>query len=108
MRPQHSVRRSDHWEVSFWLIFDATGSVRLTRGEPDVSRNERGMAMTVKLPFVLFKTPALRATMTIEAQEPVVPPIDLTAAAEALKQSLGLDFDIRMTQPEEKTDGDRR
>lgn len=85
--------------MSFWLIFDSTGGVRLTRGQPDLSRNERGMSMSVKLPFALFQTPTLRATMTIDAPQPVVPPIDLTAAAEALKASLGVDIDVRINDP---------
>jgi hypothetical protein len=97
---QFSINRGDHMDVSFWLVFDNTGGVRLTRGTPACDRNERGMAMQVKLPHALFKTPSLRATMTIEAPEPIVPPIDLTAAAEALKQTLGVDIDIQIRQPE--------
>jgi hypothetical protein len=99
MARQHSIRRQDAWEVGFWLIFDASGGVRLTRGEPDLARDERGMSLTVNVPHALFRTPTLRATMTIDAPEPVVPTIDLTAAAEALKLSLGFDFDIRIQEP---------
>jgi hypothetical protein len=100
-RQQHSVRREDHWNISFWLIFDNLGGVRLTRGEPQLDRFERAMAMVVNVPYALFKTPSLRASLTIAAPEPVIPPIDLTAAAEALKQSLGCDIDVRVVQPEE-------
>jgi hypothetical protein len=96
---RHSVKRPDHWEVGFWLIFDSDGGVRLTRGEPSLGRNERGMSMVVKVPHVLFKTPALRATIDIQAPEPNVPPIDLTAASEALKQTLGCDVEVRIIEP---------
>jgi hypothetical protein len=99
-RGQFSLNRAEHWDISFWLIFDSSGGVRITRGEPALSRNERGMAMIVKVPHSLFQTPALRATMTIEAPEPHVPPIDLTAAADALKRSLGCDVDVRIIEPE--------
>ena len=99
MGKQFSIRRADHWELSFWLIFDSSGGVRVTRGQPDLGRNERGMAMSVKLPFALFRVPSLQATMTIEAPEPIVPPIDLTAAAEALKSALGVDIDVRINDP---------
>jgi hypothetical protein len=99
-QPRNSYRSGDHWVVSFWLIFDRVGNVRLTRGEPRLDRDERGMAMTVSVPVALFQTPSLRATMTIEAPEPAVPPIDLTAAADALKQSLGCDVEIRIIEPE--------
>lgn len=95
----YSVNRGDHWDISCWLIFDSGGGVRLTRGQPDLSRNERGMKLEVKLPHALFKTPMLQASMVIEAQEPIVPPIDLSAAASALKMSLGCDVDIRIVEP---------
>lgn len=97
---RHSVRRNDHWEVGCWLIFESAGGVRLTRGEPSLDRNERAMAMTVKVPFALFRTPSLRASIDIQAPEPSVPPIDLTAAAEALKQTLGCDVEVRIVDPE--------
>lgn len=97
---RHSLKRADHWEIGFWLIFDVNGSVRLTRGEPDLGRSERGMQMAVKVPHALFKTPTLRASIDIQAPEPAVQPIDLTAAAEALKLSLGCDVDVRIIAPE--------
>ena len=96
MSKQFSLKRADHWECSLWLTFDSEGGVRSTRGQPVLGRNERAMSLTIKVPFALFSTPTLRATMTIEAPEPVAPPIDLTAAAEALKGALGFDFDVRM------------
>lgn len=95
---QFSVNRGGHWDISFWLAFNSEGGVRLTRGQPNLGRSERGMQMSVKVPHALFKTPSLRATMTIEAPEPIVPPIDLTAAAEALKQTLGCDIDIKIIE----------
>lgn len=101
-RGPFSLKRIEHWDIAFWLIFDSEGGVRLTRAEPNLNRNERGMSMTVKVPHALFKTPCLRATMEIQAPDPVVPPIDLTAAADALKQSLGCDVDVRIIQPEEQ------
>ena len=100
MASQHSFKRADQWELGFWLIFDNLGGVRITRGEPACARNERAMSMTVNVPHALFATPSLRATMTIEAPTPIIPPIDLTAAAEALKQSLGFDIDIQVNQIE--------
>jgi len=96
---RYSVDRGKHHEVAFWLIFDAWGGVRLTRGEPDLKRDERAMSMIVNVPHALFNAPALRASVTIEAPEPVVPPINVTAAAEALKQSLGFAFDVRIQEP---------
>jgi hypothetical protein len=99
MSKQYSVNRGHHFEIGFWLIFDNDGGVRMTRGQPSLDRNERGMQMSVNVPHALFKTPLLRASMTIEAPEVGIPPIDLTAAAEALKQSLGCDIDVRVIEP---------
>jgi len=97
----HSLKRADHWDISFWLVFSHDGGVRLTRGTPSLDRNERGMQLNVKLPHALFRTPSLRASLVIDAPEPVVPNIDLTAAAEALKASLGVDIDLKIVeQPE--------
>jgi hypothetical protein len=93
---KNSIRRGDYYEVGFWLVFDSTGGIRLTRGEPPLGRNERAMALTVNVPHTLFKTPSLRATINIEAPEPMVPPIDLTAAAAALKQAIGCDVDMQV------------
>ncbi len=100
MSKQFSARRADHWEVSFWLIFDSAGGVRSTRGEPQLGRAERAMSMTVKVPHSLFNVPSLRATIDIQSVEPSVPPIDLTAAADALKGALGVDIDLRVNVPE--------
>lgn len=84
---------------SLWLIFDADGNVRLTRGEPSIDRNERGLSLSVALPLALFSTPQLRASITVEdpAQQVV---IDTTAAAEAVKQAIGMDVDLRVVAPE--------
>jgi hypothetical protein len=100
---RHSAKRADHWEIGFWLIFDVNGGVRLTRGEPDLGRFERGMQMTIKIPHALFKTPTLRASIDIQSPEPAVQPIDLTAAAEALKLSIGCDVDVRIVSTEAET-----
>lgn len=101
MTRQYSIARNDHWEVGFWLIFSADGGVRLTRGMPDTGRSERAMQLTVKVPHALFNMPTLRATIDIQAPEPNVPPIDLTAASDALRSALGCDVDVRIVEPSE-------
>jgi hypothetical protein len=98
MSKQFSIRRTDHWDISFWLIFDNLGGVRLTRGQPALGRNERSMSMSVKLPYALFKTPTLSASLTIDAPEPMVPAIDITAASEALSKALGVDIDLQVRE----------
>lgn len=100
MGQKYSWDRGTFNEIGFWLIFDAWGAVRLTRGEPDLSANERGMKMTAKLPHALFNRPQLSGSITV--QEPVSEPmnIDLTAAATALKEALGVEIDLKVVPPE--------
>ena len=102
---RQTIERADHYEVGFWLIFDCNGNVRLTRGEPNLDRYERAMSVTTKVPFALFNVPQLRATINIDAQSAKVPPIDTTAAGEALKQAIGVDVDLvihpRVQEPAE-------
>jgi hypothetical protein len=104
MAKQHSRRSDKGWQVSFWLVFDAWGAVRLTRGEPDLKNGERGMAVTALIPHALFNIPQLRATLNVTA--PDAPPIqlDADAAAEALKLVVGADINIRVTTTEGSED----
>ena len=86
--------------VPLWLIFDARGNVRLTRGEPGLARDERAMQMTVTVPQALFKTPTISASLTIDAPAMAVPEIDVIAAAEALKGVVGCDVHVRVDADE--------
>lgn len=100
MRQRHTFDRGDHLEISLWLVLSRDGSVRCTRASPDLSRDERALSLTLKAPKALWAVPQLRATLTIEAPDPDVPPIDLTAANAALKEALGVDIDLRVNGPE--------
>ena len=97
MSTRHSIIRFDHIEYSFWLIFDRAGGVRMSRGEPSISRGERAMSCTAKLPKSLFKTPELKASIAIGEQIPDTFQIDVAAASEALKQAVGVDVDLRIS-----------
>ena len=101
MGQKYSYQREKHWDVSFWLVFDAWGAVRLTRGEPDLKNGERGMAVMAHIPHALFNIPQLRATLNVTA--PDAPPIqiDRDAAAEALKLVVGADINLTVTYPED-------
>ncbi len=90
-----------HWSYGFWLVFDSNGKVRQTVREPDISRSERKMFVSAMLPKSLWVSPALRATITVreDDHEPKFE-IDLQAAADALRSSLGVDIDMRIVPPE--------
>jgi hypothetical protein len=91
---RHSVVRSDYIEASLHLVFKANGDVRMTRGQPDLSRDERALALTAKIPSALFRTPTLQAKLTIDAPEMPVPVIDVYAAQEALRGVVGCDVEV--------------
>lgn len=98
MSRQFSVIRSDHIEYAFWLIFGRDGSLRMSRGEPAVGVDERAMACSAILPRALFSTPTLKATIKIDDPAPSVFELDVKAAGEALKQTLGLDVDLQIRE----------
>ena len=89
MSKRYSQVRSDCIEYSYWLVFDNAGSMRLSRGQPALAPNERGMAVTTTLPRSLFATPQLRATINITDQGAPAMEIDVNAAGTALAAALG-------------------
>jgi hypothetical protein len=92
---QSSTKKQDHWEYSFWLIFDDSGRVRLQRGVPSLNRNERAISMKCALPLSLWSVPQLSATLTVLPDGKGAPvAIDVAATATAIKMATGLDFDI--------------
>lgn len=90
-----SIIRGDHIEYGFWLVFDASGDVRMTRNEPAMSPGERGMRLTAVLPKAIFRTPSL--TARIEVPNPGVDDagritaIVQQAAEHSLKEIFGVD-----------------
>lgn len=96
-----------HYRFIFWLVFDCYGKIRQTVREPAISRDERKMLVRVDLPKSLWSTPALRATIQVteDNNEPTFK-IDLQAAADAMRQSLGVDIDMRIVPPPDPVVGD--
>lgn len=105
MGQKYSYNRGSFNEIAFWLIFDAWGSVRLTRGEPELGRGERGMSIVAKIPHALFNVPTLRASLDVSAAEPLLPTFDLSAASAALKQAIGVDIDLQIVPAPSGEDG---
>lgn len=84
----------------FWLTLYPDGDIKLSRGEPNVERTGRKMKMELKVPKAVFKTPELKATVTIADPGENAMHIDVAAASEALRQTLGMDVDVRIVVPE--------
>lgn len=100
MSPRASTIRSETIDYGFWLIFGNDGSMRFTRTEPSVDRNERKMSAQVTLPRSIFRTPELRAVLTIADPGTQGHVIDIEAASTALKGALGCDIDVRIMPQE--------
>ena len=98
MSARHSIVRDDFIEYTFVIVFGDCGEVRLTREQPRLGSRERAMSIIAKLPTSLFKTPTLRGSIAIA--DPAAPPlqIDLQAAAEALRQSIGCEVELHVVQ----------
>lgn len=101
MAQKYSFDRGDHNEIYFWLIFDAWGAVRITRGEPDLKASERAMYMTAKLPHKLFNRAHLRGRITVNDTEAETFTVDVETASAALKDALGIDIDLQVRPVEE-------
>lgn len=97
---KHSSVTGDILTAKLWLVFRRDGTVRMTRSEPDLNRDERAVALTAKIPLALFRTPLLAATLTVDAPEFPPQQIDIVAATEALKGVLGVDIDVRVREAE--------
>jgi len=96
--PKGRKETPTHIEYTIWLTFNYWGAVRVTKQEPDLTRDERAMFMVVKLPKQLFTVPTLRASVEVDNQGP--PTLDITAIADAVKLATGLDIDVKINPPE--------
>jgi hypothetical protein len=101
MAPRHSNTYGSSIVFAAWLVIDDIGRMSLTRGQPKLSPKERAVSLTLTVPKSLFKTPSLKASITIP--ETVVPP-EISAGTIAqlenvLKAGMGLDFKITVGGP---------
>lgn len=85
----------------FWLRFDYTGNLKgpvpiVTKGEPQTARGERAVRCTARLPLALFATPSVSMTIDVPYSETPDVLANVTAAADAFKQTLGFDIDMQI------------
>lgn len=99
MASRHSSVRATEISYVFWLVFDAAGGMRFSRGEPPLKRGERAMSCSAVLPKALFQTPELKAKIAVNETIPPTLKIDVAAASEALKQVVGCDIELRVERP---------
>lgn len=85
----------------FWLTFDYTGAAkgpapRSTKNEPDTGRGQRAVRCTARLPLSLFATPSISMVMNVPYRDAPDVLANVTAAADAFKQTLGFDVEMRI------------
>jgi hypothetical protein len=101
--------------LDFWLIIQRgdkrdgwpghryNPSVRVRAGEPDLSKNERAIRIEMNVPSAIFETPSLAALINIAEPGERPATIDVRAAAEAVKQAIGMDVEMRVVPLEEQS-----
>lgn len=99
MAARQSLIRNDRIDYSFWLVFGDDGSMRFARTEPTATRGERKMKCSTTLPRSLFRTPELKATISVSDAGSHTFDIDVNAAADALRAIIGCDVDLRVESP---------
>jgi hypothetical protein len=96
-----------HVEIDCWLTIDAGDpkqswnrrpGVKVSAGEPSLTRQQRAMNLKIKLPLALFETPSLSATINVDQPLEAVH-IDAEAIAEAVRGAIGMDVDLRIIPP---------
>lgn len=88
-------------EYDFWLTFDYTGAQkgpapRSTKNEPDTGRGQRAVKCRARLPLSLFATPSISMLMDVPYRDTPDVLANVTAAADAFKQTLGFDVEMRI------------
>lgn len=107
VRWNHKHSRDDAVSITYglWLIFDASGNVRSSRGETLLQPGERAMKIELKVPKSIFKMPTLHGTITIEdsaTRDKIVADVAHNAA-EVLREHLGVDLSLTIQQPSAAT-----
>ena len=91
-------------DIWFWLTVGKNGSVRTTKGQPDLKWDEISIYVSLSVPIELFKRPTLSAT--IEIPKDKIPEQHINADTvnelqEVLKLQ-GFEVKLHIQEPEEE------
>jgi hypothetical protein len=90
---------------NFYLTVSRNGSVRATKSQPGLGWDEISIGMTLEIPDKIFQKPILNASITIPEDVAMKSPISAEVrdnVAEAIEQSTGLKFVIKVEARETK------
>ncbi len=98
---RHTRRSGDALVFDLWLVFSRDGGVRLVRGEPGQTAAERAIKIEASLPLALWRTPILKATLTVDPGETRdVIESRIAVLGDQVREVLGMDVDLRVLDPE--------
>ncbi len=89
----------------FYLIVNSGGSVRAVKSYRQLDADEVAIQMKTEVPDIVFAKPRLEASIKIPAESVSAVVIDGEVAdkvGEAIKSSTGLDFSIKVVEPDEE------
>lgn len=87
----------DHMIFWGWLVLDAWGGMKLSRGETKLDPGERAMRLAVKVPTAIFNVPSLRATVVVpDSTQPLQIAAETVADIENIMRA-GTGMDITVT-----------
>lgn len=94
MGTSYSDVRRDEITYHGWLVIDSKGGMRLTRADPSLSKNERGVKVDLKVPASIFKTPSLG--VKIDIADPDGPAIMASAVSDAASAIRGRGIEVHV------------
>lgn len=91
---------------TFWLSFDPSGDVKLTKQEPSLSPRQRAMHVEARLPKSLWNIPTLSAEIAVpDPGQPDAITARIEQFAEQLKTAVGCDVVLNVKPMVDRTDG---
>jgi hypothetical protein len=92
-------------EIECFLIVASTGSVRVTKRDPDLKWNEIVVKIALRLPRALFSKPTIEARVLIpdEAAKPATISAEVIERVdEAIRAATGMHVELIVRSPEDQ------
>ncbi len=88
-------------KVNFWLIIKQNGSVRTTKGRPDLKWDEVAIKIDIELPNDLFKRPTLSASINIDHHPKLEIEAETINNVEEVLKREGINVKLKIEKTEE-------
>lgn len=91
-------------KLNCYLSIKKSGSVRVTKGKPDLSWDEIAVGLNIEIPKELFLKPQLNASIVVPPEAVTMPEISVDTIdniREVIQQNTGLELKINFEKVEE-------